>query len=345
MPKEFAGVFYTTGLRGVGKSTLMAQVERPDLTLFLDFDDGKGLGLHEQLKFRQYQDVMADMTNEYGRVWKPIQMYQHLDKIIDGITKDEFTHCILDNIDYIEQALVVEVKRDPDAYNIARNKSGISNAVTGAFGGAYPGVNQLVSGLINILHSKGIRVVSAIAHTKAVWGAGGIVPNKYKPRGVERWQQMSILSLVVIPGTPHPLPPAALVQKEALGKLSFDSTSGKFEKPIRRLPLRLPEANFEEIKKYLKKPADLRNPKPGEVPTIEEQSPFSDKFSREQLAYMTLAAQVELTRDKENGSGFAPVDDHKIAMAKQMLAAGKTVKETAKELGLKIDDLLEAGLV
>jgi hypothetical protein len=33
-----------------------------------------------------------------------------------------------------------------------------------------------------------------------------------------------------------------------------------------------------------------------------------------------------------------------IEQARQMIAAGKTVKETAKELGLRIDDLLEAGL-
>ena len=239
MPPEFNGVLYTCGLRGVGKSTLLSQVERPDLTCYLDFDDGKGRGLDEQLHFGLYRDVMAEMTVKYGRVYKPQQMYEYLDLLLKEVEQDKFTHCILDNIDYIEQALTVEVKRDPDAYGITRNKSGVSNAVTGAFGGPYPGVNQLVSGLINTFHAKGIRVVSAIAHVKSVWGSGGIVPNKWKPRGVERWQQMSILSLVVIPGTPDPLPPAALVQKEALGKVKFNNDSGEFEKPIRRLPLRL----------------------------------------------------------------------------------------------------------
>lgn len=343
MPPEFAGVFYATGLRGVGKSTLMAQVERPELTCFLDFDDGKGRALDEQLHFGLYRDVMAEMTTIYGRVYKPQQMYEHLDKILKDIEPNKYTHCVLDNIDYIEQALTVEVKRDPDAYGITRNKSGVSNAVTGAFGGPYPGVNQLVSGLINTLHAKGIKVISAIAHVKNVWGAGGVVPNKWKPRGVERWQQMSILTLVVIPGTPDPLPPAALIQKEALGKVGFDSTTLKFEKPQRRLPLRLPEANFDEIRKYLKKPADLKNPKPGEVPTFDEQQPFSDKFSKDQLAYMTMQAQIELGHDKER-EAFSVVTPDLIEQAKSMIASGRSAKDTAKELGLTVQDLVRAGV-
>src|SRR3972149_9134618 len=116
-------------------------------------------------------------------------MYEHLDKLLAEIKPDTFTHCILDNIDYIEQALTVEVKRDPDAYGITRNKAGVSNAVTGAFGGPYPGVNQLIAGLVTTLHAKGINVVSAIAHVKSVWGSGGIVPHKWRPRGAERWRQ------------------------------------------------------------------------------------------------------------------------------------------------------------
>src|SRR3990167_6086604 len=343
MPPEFNGTFYCAGLRGVGKSTLMSQVERPDLTCYLDFDDGKGRGLDEQLHFGSYRDVMAEMTVKYGRVYKPQQMYEYLDLLLKEIEQDRFTHCILDNIDYIEQALTTEVKRDPDAFGITRNKAGVSNAVTGAFGGPYPGVNQLVSGLVNTLHAKGIKVVSAIAHVKSVWGSGGIVPNKWRPRGVERWQQMSILSLVVIPGTPDPLPPAALVQKEALGKVKFNSDTQEFEKPIRRLPLRLPEANFAEIRRYLKKPADLRNPKPGEVPTPEETLPFSDRFSKEQLAYMTLTAQLELSHEAERDS-FVVTDD-RIEQAKAMLADGKSAKKVAAELGLKMSDLAKAGLI
>jgi hypothetical protein len=344
MPPEFHGVFYCSGLRGVGKSTLMSQVERPDLTCYLDFDDGKGRGLDEQLHFGSYRDVMAEMTVRYGRVYKPQQMYEYLDLLLKDIDQDRFTHCVLDNIDYIEQALTVEVKRDPDAYGIGRNnKSGVSNAVTGAFGGPYPGVNQLVSGLISTLHARGVRVVSAIAHVKSVWSAGGIVYNKWKPRGVERWQQMSILSLVLIPGTPDPLPPAALVQKEALGKIKFNNETQEFEKPVRRLPLRLPEANFAEIRRYLKKPADLKNPRPGEVPTPEETLPFSEKFSKEQLTYMTLAAQIELSRDDERNL-FA-VNDDSLEHAKSMLADGKSAKQVANDLGLKVSDLAKAGLI
>lgn len=346
MPKEFQGVIFITGNRGVGKSYCAAGVERPDLVLYLDFDDGKGAALHEQLNFANYQDVKADVVGTYGQVYKPAQMYEHIRSILERIESNRYTHAVLDNIDDIEHALTIEVKRDPDGYGIGRNpKTGVSHAVSGAYGGPWPAVNNLISGLVNVMRAKGIKVVTAIAHTKDMWGSGGPVPNKRKVRGVERWQQMSILSLVVIPGTPDPIPPAALVQKEALGKLSFDTHTGKFEKPIRRLPLRLPEANFDEIRKYLKKPADLKNPKPGEVPTFEEQNPFSDKFSKEQLAYMTLSAQIE-AKNGTDGDSLQP--QH---MTAELIETLKTelktdsAKVVAKRNGLKVDDLIAAGLV
>ena len=264
-----------------------------DLSENVCFIDGeqKGSGIDSQLHFGKYISLLSEAANQYGPTFKPIDLYQTLDKTLRAIPQNKFTVCVLDNIAPIEEALLAEVKREPRAYGIDPAK-----AISGAFGGAWPGVNNLVSGYCNALYAKGIRLIIATAHIKAVWASGGQVPNKFKPKGVERWQELSILSLVLIPGDYSPVP-SALVMKEQLGQLTYNATSDEFE-IRRRLPQRLPKATFAEIRRYLREPADLSSPLKGEVPTDEEIDPFNDKFSKDQLAYMRAAAEAQLKEDK-----------------------------------------------
>ena len=344
MPLDMKGVGFGWGLSGVGKSYLFGRAENPKLTCYLDFDDGKGEQLHALYNYAMYRDVNAEVANKFGQFYKAEHVFKYLPELFDSVEKDRYTYCFIDNIDLIEKSLRWEVRRDPDGYGISKNKSGISNAITGAFGGVNPAVHDLVSGLVNTLHSKGIRFVGATAHFKQQWSAGGPIPNKYEAKGVERWHQMSILSLVVIPNhPPNPIPPAATVQKEALGLGTFDEVKGKYSDVQRRLPLRLPIASFDAIYRYLKHPADLNNPAPGEVPTIEDIDPYSKRFSRDQLEYMKLAAQLELSREAERDS-FVATDD-RIEQARTMLAEGKSAKQIIAELGLKMNDLAKAGLI
>ena len=353
LPRDVSGLMYITGLRGVGKSYLAAQADRPSLVCFLDFDDGKGRAIHEQLHFGMYRDVNAELTQELGAQWKAPQMYQKLQKVIAEIPTGQFTICVLDNIDYIESSLGAEVRRDPDSYNIGKNKNGTSHAVTGSFGGVTPGVNHLIGGIVSTLHGKGMILVVAIAHVKAAWGSSGQIPNKWRPRGVERWQQMSILSVVVVPGKPNALPPAAIVQKEALGKIKFNEFTGEFDMPSRRLPLRLPVATFAEIRRYLREPANIGSPKELERPIAEETDPFSDKFSNEQLKYMTVAAELAL-REEESASLIAlkPVAAtiaFDVDKAKSMLAElngdPSALPRVAEAMGVGIPDLIKAGVL
>ena len=339
LPVEMHGVMYVTGLRGVGKTFLGVQADVPDNIAFFDFEE-KGSGVNAMLQFGLYRSLTSEAAAKFGPTYKPIQLYEIIQDAFNGLPEGRFTVAVLDNIQPFEESLLAEVKRIPESYGIDTKK-----ALSGAFGGAWPGVNGLVSGFTDLLHSKGIRLVIAIAHVKAVWSAGGQVPNKFKPKGVERWQELSILSLVLIPGEFAPIP-AALVQKEQLGFIGFNPQTGEHQ-VRRRLPLRLPKAAFAEIRRYLREPADLAQPAPGEVPTSAELDPFAEKFSREQLEYMRLAAKIE-AREADSGllvktsaaSGTGAEPQNLVDLLVAFNRIGVNIESACKKLGIvSIEDI------
>ena len=291
LTKEFRGVMFLTGHRGVGKSFLAAQADAPENILFLDFEE-KGAGIDAMLNFGRYESITSIAAKEHGAMYKPSQLFEVIKNVTNDIEPNKYTVAVLDNIQPFEEAMLAAVKLNSVSFGIDPK-----NAASGAYGGAWPAVNGLVSGFCNKLYSKGIRLVIAIAHMKQPWSSSGPIPNKWKPKGVERWHELSILSLVLIPGDFPPIP-SALVQKEQLGLLAYDPEKGEHTIQ-RRMPLRLSKATFAEIRRYLKEPADLAKPMEGEVPTNEETKPYSDKFDREQLEYLKVAAQAALVEQKE----------------------------------------------
>jgi hypothetical protein len=60
LPGEVRGVVFFAGRRGLGKTFLAAQIENPELVLFLNYDSRKGEGVHNQLHFGEYHDVTAE---------------------------------------------------------------------------------------------------------------------------------------------------------------------------------------------------------------------------------------------------------------------------------------------
>ncbi len=285
LPPEFRGVVYETGMRGVGKSFLAAQAENPVNVIFWDFEE-KGSGIDAQLHFGKYVSMYAEATRKFGMDFKPIQLMEVIRPELAAIPKGRYSVMVIDNIEPLETAFYNEVKKFPMNYGIKPQ-----NAENGSFGGAWPGVNYLVSGFLNTVYSKGIKLVIVTAHLKQVWSPTGPIPNKFKPKGVERWHELSILSLVLLTAESAPIP-SALVQKEQLASTRFNEETGEVE-VVRRLPLRIPKCTFAEIKKYLREPADINNPKEGEVPLDSETNPYSDRFSKDQLAYLTAAAQAQ----------------------------------------------------
>lgn len=285
LPSELRGVAYLTGMRGVGKSFLAAQADIPDNVLFWDFEE-KGSGIDAQLHFGKYLSISSLAAKQFGMDFKPDQMYTVIQQELNKVETNRYSVAVIDNIEPLETAFLNQIKKYPMQYGISAN-----NAQSGAFGGAWPGVNYLVSGFCNALYSRGVRLIIVTAHLKSVWSATGPIPNKFKPKGVERWHELSILSLVLITAESAPIP-SGLVQKEQLASARFNEETGEIE-VVRRLPLRLSKCTFSEIRRYLKEPADIRQPKPGETPTEDETSPFSDKFSKDQMAFLISANQAQ----------------------------------------------------
>lgn len=284
LPAEVNGLVFITGRYGVGKSLLAATADRPHTTAFFDFDN-KGHYLHEKLNFGYFADVMADIVATDGTSYDPLALYRKIDALFSDLPANTYSVAVLDNIEPLENALAAEVARDPKAYGVKP-----ANVATGSYGGVYPGVSVLVGRMVAMLRSKGIQLIEATAHIKAVWSSNGVVPNKGKPRGVGRWQELSMLTLALIPGDVPPIP-SAVVYKEAFGNVAFDESAGDFVVK-RRLPTRLPRATWAEIRRYLKDGVNFDKPQPGEIASADEYGEFSDKYTGPQMEFIRLSAEA-----------------------------------------------------
>jgi hypothetical protein len=281
LPDEWRGVTKTTGYRGVGKSYFASQIENPSLKAFFDFEK-KGEGIDAKLHFGLYVPVTERASG--GSVGVFDTFMAEVAKIKDN----QFTHVILDNTAPLEQAMKSEAARNADKYS---KQFGLdaNNIRANRYGGQGGVVNYLISEICNSLWTKGVKLISVTSHIKPRWSGGVQVVNSFNVKGADRWDELSILALVLIPGGFAPIP-AALVMKEQLGVIEFNEESSSFD-VHRRLPYRLPKATPAAIKEYLLHPANLVEPSTGETPTDDEVQPFREKLSREQIKI--VLAEIE----------------------------------------------------
>lgn len=294
LPEEMRGVMHVTGARGIGKSFLVSQLDFPDNLLFVDCEN-KGESLDKQIAFGQYNAITR------GKNVSPLMVYDRMQLIIDGIEMNRFSVAVIDNISWLELALRAEANRNLDRYVTDYNLN-IKNVKANRFGGLSSVVNFLISDRIcNPLHAKGVKLIAVTSHVKTAWGIGGPIPNKMRIKGADRWQELSVLSIILVPGKYAPVP-AGLIMKEQLGRIEIQDPMmlsdsdyelyqrGELGHSIqRRLPMKLPKATAQAIRWYLNNPADLDNPDPDEIPG-EEQDMYSDRLSAEQINYMRVAA-------------------------------------------------------
>lgn len=284
--KELHGVVFVTGPRGIGKTLFGVSADLPENIIFLDWES-KGQTWHEQLNFGAYIDVPACTAAKHaGKNPGAKEQWAYVREQVDAIPNGKFHVCVIDTVGDFERSLGGEITANPATYGVKPTQQG------GGFGGIYPAMSLQVANFLAKLDAKGIRMCVAIAHTKPAWAASGPVPNKMKSHGCNAWHDRSILELVLVPG--KGVVPAALVQKEQLAKVSIDAKTGLFTVQ-RRLPLRLPEATWAGIRKYLATPANLEAPSEGEVPTDEERQPYSDFYSKEQMEFLVKAAATQPT--------------------------------------------------
>ena len=321
LPQEVTGLVKVTGYRGKGKTSFLIRAENPELIAFLDFEH-KGKSFHNQLHFGFYRDLMV--------VKNPLELYNYMMETINGLEQDRYTVAILDNCSELELALKAEAHRDIAKYCRLYGLNP-KNAARGAFGGVNAVINFMIAGQIcTALHGKGIQMIGVTHHIAKAWGAGGVIPNKKRIKGSDRWMDLAVLSLVIVEHGDFPPVPSAMVEKEQLCSIAFNEELGTFEQQ-RRLPFRLPKCTWAAIKEYLVHPADLDNPAPGEAIKQAEFDVFSDRLSNEQIAIMKLALEKQRREESDSDGDVAAflskpkAPDPVLALAE----AGKSAEEIA----------------
>jgi hypothetical protein len=342
-PALHGGLMYISGWRGVGKTFLAAQADLPANIAFLDFED-KAEGLHKQLGFDLFRTPVSEAGGkDYIQVWNVTQA------IVESLAQDRYTVCILDNISELEKAITADVAANPAVY-AKRFGSNVKAVRNDSYGAARGCVNSTIALLAPALHRKGIKLVIAIAHIGEVYAGGQAVPNKRKVRGRGRWQDMSVLSLILGPGD-HPPTPSAIVQKEALGLIAAPDLSdpevlaavmrGERGHTVqRRLPHRLPKCTFQEIRRYLASPADLDDPAPGEEAIPEEMAVFSSTLSREQIAFVIEANKAEALKQEEQKGVAAVVGQTSVNPLDQMRTQPAPPPKMTEEAQAQYDAIL-----
>jgi hypothetical protein len=336
LPAEFHGVCDVSGPFGVGKSYFLSESDFPGNIAYFDYDDGKAQGLHKMLKF--------------------VNLFENLEQ-------DRYTVAIIDDASRLMAACKVMVQRRAAKYAelygipekfIQRDTKGNARGI----------VNQLISTLTGMLHLRGVHLVAVSHHLGAMYSSGGVeIPNKYRVKGYRSWQQASILTVILVPGD-HPPTPSGIVRKEQLGSITIDSDPSPEELELmrlgeaghdiaRRLPERLPKATMQEIRRYLAKPANLKEPAEGEALVLEETEPYLRKLSAEQIAFVHVglrikAAELEdeaailgrgskpFARDMAIETEQAQAKESMTEKAKAMQEEGKTPKEIATELEMPL---------
>jgi len=252
----------------------------------LDFES-KGESLARQTKVGGYLPILDMCADTYGYNFRPIHVFNMIKAAFDSIPANRFTTLILDNAGWLQDGCLAEVKRSPMSYGIDPER-----ALKGNYGGAWPGVNYILKSLFSIAQSKGIRAIIATFQPRTPWNNGTPLLNKFKITDLAVWHELSVASLVLVQGLPKYMPaPSALVMKEQLAEMEWDEEAGEL-KVRRRLPTKLPKANFATIYNYLRNPADLLNPAEGEVATAEELNPWLPTFGKEQLAEIQRLADA-----------------------------------------------------
>lgn len=301
LPPEMRGTMSITGLRGYGKSFLASQADLPNNIMFVDFEN-KGAGIDNQLQFGSYFAPVQESSD-------PLSLYRNVQSIVDSIEQDRFTVLVFDNVSPLELALNAEASNNAEKYSKLYGLN-LKNIKAGRFGGTKAVTNFMISDMCNRIHGKGIKLIITTSHMSKRWSTGGIIPNKYNAKGADRWQELSILTLILIGGKYPPIP-SALVQKEQLGTISIDSNPNEeqLEKMkrgeigheiARRLPPKIAKCNFQEIRHYLYHPANFGKLTDDEIPTEEEADPYRERLNKEQMTIVLAAADIQRKQEKED---------------------------------------------
>lgn len=325
------GIFFITGPRGVGKTTLAATFLPPnevDKVFYHDSESSASRIVEElasnKLHFGHYNNLSArfsSLPNEdllsqlaEGKVpWSKKQKsalvayYEYIvNDLNQNMTPGKFKVYVHDTISRLEAGMVAWC--DDHVKDLGVKGSSRDGSAWGEFWTA--GLYMLYEQLLEAIKARGVETIILTSHLKPAYGGVGKkkerIPGKVEPGG-KPWltYQTSLMLWLVLDRRNLDGAPAALVLKERLGKLSIKS--GEWQ-PRRMLPERLPRATWRDINQCLSTGCNLASPAQGEEMTQAEREMISEFINDEQMRLMVLGAEadLEMLRSQETPLIFVP---------------------------------------
>lgn len=292
IPPEMRHSILITGFRGFGKTSFCLKLDHPDKILMLDYES-KGETLASQIKLGGYFPVMSEIAGHYGENFNPQVVYERTIQILKAVPQGRFSTLVLDNGEHLQSGCAQLIKNNPPL----AAKYGIDpgNAVSGAYGGAWPGVKYLIQGLFQLARSKGILLIATTFQLKGAWKEGKPLFNQFKTTDVSVWHEQSVFTGVMVEPLPENYPtPRMLVMKESLSKMVWDEEKGEMIQ-FRRVPPALPKATPSELYKYLRRDTPIKWEELSEGEKVDslELAPFKPTFSKEQLYLAERMARAQ----------------------------------------------------
>jgi hypothetical protein len=339
-----------TGNQGTGKSFFASQADLPQNIEYFDFEE-KGKGIDTQLTFGAFHSVQAEASDGKVNV-NPLNIYDYTMEKIAEIEPGTRSVVVLDNVSPFETAINAEAIRNVDRYCKAFNLNK-KNVLAGRYGGANAVKNYWIAEFVAALKAKGVRLIIVISHTSNRWVSGVPVPNKRQIKGANKWDELSILSLILVPGTKPPVPDAQ-VWKEQLGSISIadDFSDEALDRMMRgetghemnrRLPYRIPQCTFQKLRYYIANPANLDEPEPGETIVEAELAPFREKLTNQQITFVHDAVKAEQIAEEQANKLVELMEkvatDPVAKKVHELNNAGQSIMEIAMSEGMSIPDV------
>ena len=331
-PLPIPKVTVVTGPYGCGKSTFaLGSGAEMEEHLVVDFEKSQE-GYSKQLPFT-YVDVGSVMNAKYPNGYAPADLYSEVVPMIDAVPVGKYRILVLDNASPLEDAHAGQVDKFPTKYGLSPNQLEKSGGLKwGAIKNLY---------FQNIVRwSSKFDMIFIIVQLRDKYSGNSVVKDEYgkavqEPKGKETLEMLSSLFVWLTPG-PGGVPSANVLKcridkkiyvpdpenapdipKEYLAQL--EGEPGLVSIPV--LPLRLPKCTWPAIRKYMKNPANLFSPLPGEVPSKKEMSE-DDRLKLRSLISQNEASIAEVEREKLAAAARLKSEQQKAAFLAQAAGAG-----------------------
>ena len=351
-PIPYPEVVVVTGPFGSGKSTFaLSTGAAMNRTLVVDFEKSQSL-FAKQLGF-DYWDVPAIMQAARKDGYTPIDIFLEVDKRLSAVEPGKYDVLVLDNASVYEDGVAAYVEKFSMKFGLSANQLERSG---GLKWGAVK--NHYQARLLD--YGSRFKIIFIIVHLRDKWSGNSIVKDEFgkpvqEPKGKETLELLSSLFVWLNPG-PGGVPSANVLKCRVDRKVFVDDPDeppadipdyvikrlngepGLVTVPV--LPLRLPKATWPAIREYMRHPADLVNPKEGEVPSKKEMTE-DDRLRLRSIISQNEAATAEANALKERKAQEQAEKDGKTKLVKELekVFPKSESQSTAAQIGAAMEAL------